>query len=398
MGDHPMTIAIMKRLAAASAMALSAGLLCWSGGAALAKDMHGLEPEESDVLKIETPKPNWFYVNGGWYVNGTTIFDAKTGKMKGMVSTSHSADLAFDPLGKYYYVSETMWSKGNRGTRQDMVSVYDTTEMKLLTEITIPDRIIISDRKQNFIVSEDGKLGFIYNLSPASSVNVVDFAKRKFLKTIEVPGCATLIPNPGIGFSALCSDGSMATVNVSSAKPAITRSASFFSATDDPIFENFGYDKTKKQAVFLTYTGQIYTAQMAATPTISKPFSIQQAAGYKPGETKPLDLAWYPGGRQPSAYHRPSGQLYVLMHMGEYWSHKQGGDEIWIVDVATQKVVKRHPIKHASGHIEVTQDAEPKIFINDEEGNGFIIDAKTGKEDHEIKSAGSGIIHVADPS
>jgi methylamine dehydrogenase heavy chain len=280
-----------------------------------------------------------------------------------------------------------------------MVSVYDTVDLKLQTEITIPDRIIIGDRKQNFIISDDGKWGYIYNLSPASAVNIVDLEKRKFAKTVELPGCATLISNPGVGFSALCSDGSMATVSaLTTSKPQITRTAPFFSATDDPIFENFGYDKAKKEVVLLSYTGLVYTAKLGAAPTVSQPFSLQTAAGYRTAETKPLDLAWYPGGRQPMALHKKSGQLYVLMHMGEYWSHKEGAEEIWVLDVAAKKVVRRFPIEEKMSHIEVTQDDEPKIFINSDEGNGFILDGKTGEEHHKIVNSGGGIIHSADPS
>jgi methylamine dehydrogenase heavy chain len=356
------------------------------------------ESETSDVAKMEPPKTDWVFVRGGFGTEGTSIYDTRTGKMKGMVSTSASSDLALDPTGKFYYVSETIWSKGNRGTRQDMVSVYDVIDLKLQSEIVIPDRILVGERRQNFIISDDGKWGFIYNLSPASSVNVVDLAKRKFLKTIELPGCASLIPNAAVGFSALCSDGSMATVTVAASKPQISRSAPFFSATGDPIFDNFQYDKARQQVVMMTYTGLIYIAKMGATPTISEPFSLQVAAGYAPAETRPLDVAWYPGSRQPMALHRPSGELYVLMHMGEYWSHKGGGEEVWVLDVASRKVVRRFAIKGRMGHIEVTQSADPMIFLNDEEGEGFILNGKTGKEEHTIERAGGGVIHVIDPS
>jgi len=355
------------------------------------------EMETSDVMAIDPPQAGWFYVNGGWWQQGTSIFDAKSGKMKGMVATSQSADLAFDPARKYYYVSQTIWSKGNRGTRQDLVAVYDTTAMKLLTEITIPNRIIIGDRRQNFVVSDDGKWGFIYNLSPATSVNVVDLVRRKFARTVEVPGCAALIPN-GAGFSALCSDGSMATVSLAGAKPAITRSAPFFSATDDPIFENFGYDKASGTAVMISYSGLVYTAKMGPVPTISQPFSLQGAAGYEPASTKPSMPAWYPGTRQPMALHQPSGHVFVLMHLGEFWSHKAAGNEVWELDVAAKKVVKRIILKKPAEHIGVSQDAAPMLFVNDEEGTGIVIDAKTGEEKHTIEHAGSGLISVVDPS
>ncbi|MBT2187285.1 amine dehydrogenase large subunit [Sphingobium nicotianae] len=353
------------------------------------------EGETSEVSKMEPPKPEWVFVRGGFGSEGTSIYDTKTGKMKGMVNTSASSDMALDPTGKFYYVSETIWTKGNRGTRQDMVAVYDAIDLKLQADINIPDRLLVGERKQNFIISDDGKWGFVYNMSPASSVNVVDLTKRKFVKAIELPGCAALMPNPAVGFSALCSDGSLATVTVGGAKPVITHSAPFFSATGDPIFENFQYDKAKQQTVMMSYTGLIYTATLGATPTVAQPYSIQAAAGYAAADTKPLAVDWYPGGRQPMALHRPSGELYVLMHMGEYWSHKAAGEEIWVLDTTSRKVVRRFPLKIPAAHIEVTQGAEPMIFLNEEEGgNGIILDGKTGKEEHKIERAGGGMAYT----
>lgn len=367
-------------------------------GAAPAADPNPVtETETSDVMTIDPPKLGWFYVDGGWDMGGTSIFDSESGKMKGMVETRRLADFALDPAGKYYYVAETIWSKIDRGVRQDMVSVYDTREMKLTTEIPIPGRILIGARKNNFVVSDDGKWGFVYNLDPASSVNVVDLVKRKFYKNIELPGCASMMPNPGVGFSALCSDGSLATVKIAGGTPQITRTPPFFSATDDPIFDNYAYDAVKKEAVFLTYTGLIYTAKIGAEPAVAKPFSIQAAAGIRPGETKPLELNWLPGGRQPMALHRPSGHLFVLMHMGEYWSHKASGTEIWEVDLAAQKVVKRLPLKQPLNNLEITQTDKPMIFANDEEKKGFVIDVSTGEQKHEIENAGAGVITVMNP-
>lgn len=357
-----------------------------------------LEMETSDVLTITPPQPTWFFVDGGWDMPGTSIFDGETGKMKGMVETRRLADFAIDPAGKFYYVAETIWSKGDRGTRQDMVSVYDSQTLNLITEVPLPGRILIGSRKNNFIVSDDGKTAYVYDFSPVSGVNIVDLVKRKFVTAVELPGCASLMPNPGVGFSALCSDGSLATVAIKGTKADISHSAPFFSATDDPIFDNFTYDKRKKETTFLTYTGQIYQAKLGATPTISAPFSIQAAAGIRPGETKPLELNWYPGGRQPMALHRPSGHLFVLMHMGEYWSHKASGTEVWEVDLATQKVVKRRALKEPMNNIEVSQTDKPLLFMNGEEGSAIVIDVATGEEKHKIEKAGGSTITVADPS
>lgn len=353
-----------------------------------------LEPEESNTVTIDPPKPGWFFVDGGWDMPGTSIFDSETGKMKGMVETRRLADMAIDPAGRYYYVSETIWSKGDRGTRQDMVSVYDSKTLNLLTEIPLPGRILIGSRKNNFIISDDGKTGYIYDFSPTSGVNIVDLSKRKFVAAIELPGCASLMPNPGVGFSALCSDGSLATVAIKGAKGDITHSAPFFDATNDPIFDNFAYDRKTKSTTFLTYTGQIYTARISATPVIAAPFSIQAAAGIRVGETKPLELNWYPGGRQPMALHRPTGHLFVLMHKGEYWSHKAPGDEVWQVDVAAKKVIKRFALKEPMGNIEVSQTEKPLLYMNGEKGEALVLDVATGEEKHKIEHAGGGTITV----
>lgn len=381
-----------KMIVAAALATLMAGSVMTAQAAPAA-----LAPEESDTLTIDPPKLGWFFVDGGWDTPGTSIFDSETGKMKGMVETRRLADMAIDPAGRYYYVSETIWSKADRGTRQDMVSVYDSKTLNLLTEIPLPGRILIGSRKNNFIISDDGKTGYVYDFSPTSGVNIVDLAKRKFVAAIELPGCASLMPNPGVGFSALCSDGSLATVAIKGTKGDITHSAPFFDATNDPIFDNFAYDRKTKTTTFLTYTGQIYTAQMSATPVIAAPFSIQAAAGIRVGETKPLELNWYPGGRQPMALHRPTGHLFVLMHKGEYWSHKAPGDEVWQVDVAAKKVIKRLPLKEPMGHIEVSQTDKPLLYMNGEKGEALVLDVATGEEKHKIEKAGGGVITVPEP-
>ena len=98
------------------------------------------------------------------------------------------------------------------------------------------------------------------------------------------------------------------------------------------------------------------------------------------------------------ALHRPSGHLFVLMHMGEYWSHKASGTEVWEVDLATQKVVKRRTLKEPMNNIEVSQTDKPMLFMNGEGGNAIVVDVATGEEKHRIERAGGSTITVADPS
>ncbi len=382
--------------AAVSALALLGGI-----PAAHAADP--LQPDpELEAVTLSAPKPSWVFVERGFVVPGNAIYDTDTGKMLGLVEASTLSDLSIDPAGKAYYVSESIWTKGWRGTRQDMITVYDSATLKLKTEIAMPGRILIGGRKFNFVLADAGKTAYVYNLDPASSVNMVDLTKGKFVKKIELPGCASLMPVTFVGFSALCSDGSLATVKTAGAKPEITRSAPFFSATNDPIFDNFGYDGVKQEAVFLTYTGQVYTAKLGETPKISEPFSIQAAAGVAPGDTKPLDVHWYPGARQGLAYHLGSGHAFVLMHTGEYWTHKDAGTEVWELDVAAKKVVRRIPLEHPASAIAITQEANPKLVLSTERGEDgpsalVILDAKTGEQKFKLPSSGGGVLRTLEP-
>lgn len=383
----------------------SASLLALLGSAVMASAASGqtapaiapatsppvLESETAYTRKLDAAQPHWAYIRGDWETGATLIFDGDTGKMKGMINTSKWSDLAIDPTNSFYYVSETIWTKKLRGDRQDMVTIYDPTELKLVAEVPMPGRLLVGARKNNFVISDDGKTGYVYNLSPASSVNVIDLAKRKFVQTVELPGCASLMPNPVGGFSALCGDGTIATAAVTGKTSKITHTAPFFSATNDPIFDNYIYDRGKAEATFLTYTGLISQAKIGATPVVGTPWSIQQAAGLRVGDGKPLDINWLPGGRQPMALHRASGHLYVLMHMGEYWTQKDPGTEIWDVDLASKKVIKRFPLKKPVENIEVTQDAKPMIFVN-AENTTWVFDAKTFEQKFEMERAGGGVI------
>lgn len=376
-------------LRAACLLMAGAGLAI--GAAGVAPAAVPTEPETATVATLPAPSPKWFYVRGGFDSAGTQIVDSTTGKMVGMVDTSRSSDMAIDPAGKFYYVSETIWSKGNRGTRQDLLTIYDANSLKLQTEVTFPGRLIIGAQVNNFALSEDGKSAYIFNLTPAASVNIVDLVKRKFSRNVELPGCAGLMPIPE-GLVSVCSDGSLASLNLSGGKAEITRSAPFFHATNDPVFDAFNYSIKRKEAVFISYTGLIYTAKIGLKPEIAAPFSIQAAAGLRPGDTKPLDVNWLPGGRQLTAWHHASNHLYVLMHMGEFWTQKDPGEEIWDVDLSTKKVVKRFPLEDHIDNIAVTQGDKPKLFINTMRNDGYILDLATWTLGPKIGQIGGGII------
>ena len=68
------------------------------------------------------------------------------------------------------------------------------------------------------------------------------------------------------------------------------------------------------------------------------------------------------------AFHVASGKLYVLMHAGEHWTQKKPGTELWIIDVATHKVIRRAELKDAATAVAVSQDDHPVLYLSTEKG------------------------------
>ena len=362
-------------------------------------------PLESDISDVATLKPNGphrFFTSGfrDLYFG---IFDADSGKMEGSIPAGYVPNLAISPDNSNFFVSETYWTHGSRGQRQDLVSIWDAKTLKLVKEIPLPGRALVGGKLHNFQLSADGSKAYVYIMLPASSVVWLDLKKQAVGGTIEIPGCALIFPWGASAFASLCANGSLALVNLNGAgQAAVTHSKPFFDGANDPIYENSFIDPTTGKALFLSYSGLVYPAKLGTDPVIEKPWSIQQAAGFAIAGTGVQELAWRPGGGQPAALHKSSGRLFVLMHMGTYWTHKQGGTEVWVLDTNTRKLLKRirlQPIA-TSGlandrpplyeTIGVSQDsAKPLIYLLSDQGGGDVVmDASTGEILRKVESAG----------
>lgn len=354
-----------------------------------------LEVEESDTADLPALSPHWIIAENNWASGASRIFDGDTGKMLGQITLSSLANSTTDPLGRYFFTAESIWTKQTRGTRQDFLTVRDARTLKILRDIPLPGRLLVGNRKYSLGVSGDGTLAFIYNMDPASSVTIVDIAAGRVLRTVEVPGCAM---TTGFGRRAaisLCSDGSagLVTTSADGKRSELKASAPFFTADSDPVFDNFAVNSVSGEAVFLTYSGKVFVATAAQEMAIAAPWSLQEAAGYPAGVTTPQSVNWYPGGRQPLAYSKAADRLFVLMHMGEYWSQKVPGQELWTFEASTRKLLKRTKLEDDITDIAVSQDESPLLFLGSEE-NLHVWDAMTLEEKHVIAEASHGMLSV----
>lgn len=369
-----------------------------------------VEIEQSDVATLKPNGPHRFFTIG-FRDSSFGIFDADTGKMEGSIPAGYVPNLAITPDNSQFLVSETYWAHGARGKREDLVSIWDARTLKLVKEIPLPNRALVAGKIQDFQVNSDGSKAYVYSMRPASSVVWLDLKKQSIGGNIEIPGCALIFPWGIAGFASLCGDGSLALVNIgASGAPEITRTKPFFDAESDPIYDNSLVDRNTGKALFLSYTGLVYQAKLGTDTTFEKPWSIQQAAGFAKAGTGVQELAWRPGGDQPVALHKASGRLFVLMHMGTYWTHKQGGTEVWVLDTNTKTLVKRialqpiptsglagdHPPYYAT--IGVSQDSDkPQIYLVSEDGGGDVVmDAGTGEILRKVEFAGGESVLVTE--
>lgn len=356
-----------------------------------------LETEVSDVATLKPPGPHRLLISGGM-AGGVRVIDGDAGTVEGQIQAAPGANFAIDPNDKFYYIAETMWSRLNRGKREDLVSVYDD-QLKLVAEIPIPGRLISVPKSPSFDLSADGRLGYVYDMQPASSVVVVDLAARKVAGVVETPGCGMIYPWGTSGFASLCADGTLAHAVRRGSKFTVTHSARFFDPENDPVFEESIVDRDSGQAYFISYTGSVYPVLLGDSPKFDPPWSLQEAVGLPSVSTEPEHLAWRPGGGRIAALHKATGRLFVLMHAGTHWSHKDAGTHVWVMDTKTRKRIARFQLPSAADVIVVTQDAEPLLFVS---GTGFdpssaltIMNAQTGEVLRSVPGVSGGIAAVS---
>jgi methylamine dehydrogenase heavy chain len=348
------------------------------------------QAEQLDVATLKPQHPHRLFALSE--TAGVKILNGDSLEIEGLIPAADSSVLALDPAGRYFYVCESIWTRGNRGTRQDMISVYDSRTLNLLSEISLPlGRALADPLVHGCDISADGKLAYVYNMQPASSVTVVDLQQRKVVSTVELPGCALAFPWGNRGFSALCGDGSVASVPLSASGQAgrVSHTAKFFNADDDPIFSESLVDRATGRAFLISFTGLIYPAHLSEQSSVDSPWSLQAAAGFAVASTSMHELAWRPGGEGCiMAWHKASNRLYVLMHPGTHFTQKLPGTEVWVVDPEARKVLNRIRLEEPGNTVAISQDGQPVLYVLTSSGAVVTYDPASGEQRGKVKTRG----------
>ena len=390
----------MRRAATGLAYGCSLALC----GAASAQDGESTPPvlpaETSDVAVLPEAGPHRIFSFSPYGSGGVVVLEAGDPAIKsvGTIPTTDNAAVALRSDASKIYFAETYWSHGNRGERSDILSVYDGQTLDLESEIPIPGHLHVVAKLSQMGLSEDEKLAFIYDLVPSSSVHVIDLQQEALVTSVDIPGCGLVYPFGPRSFATVCGDGTIGSVTLSaSGEPEIGFTASIFDPDVDPVLENSLVDRGTGQGYFLTYTGRVLPVTLGSELEAGQAWSIQEAAGMPAAGPGVQELAWRPGGGQMMALHRASERLYVLMHPGNHWTHKQPGTEVWVLDAKAHSLLRRIPLDKPARSVAVSQGEEPLLYVFGAEGgpDGVEVrDATTGKVLRSRTLAGTGLIFV----
>jgi methylamine dehydrogenase heavy chain len=312
-------------------------------------------------------------------LNGKVIIldaeqETRNKQYKGTYDTSLIASVAIAKTRPEMYVYETFYTRGNRGTRTDVVTIYDKTSLNVLDEIIIPGgkraQMLPSDFTIHLI--DDEKYLLLFNFTPSTSVAVVDVEKRKMINEIDLPSCSLIYPTGKRGFSSICSDASMVSYQLDKKGQVKNKSKieSFFGIDEDALFERPVL--IDGIAYFPTFNANLREVDLRgdkAVPGKSWRLRTEEEAAAN----------WRPGGMQLSGADS-MGNLYLLMHDGgAEGTHKYPGAEVWVFDVKNQKRVRRIPLIMPGLVVEISQDKSPYLFVTNVEMNIDVYDALTGK-------------------
>jgi methylamine dehydrogenase heavy chain len=271
------------------------------------------------------PNPHWVWV-ADVLLRRSALLDLDRGAFLGMVSTGYLAPTASFPRSRSeFYWPETYYSRGSRGSRTDVVTFYDTLSLSPTGEVVIPPKRAINVLPSaNTALSDDDRFLAVFNMTPATSLSIVDVGRRAFVGEIATPGCSLVFAAGTRRFLVLCADGALLTVTLDDTgrEASKVRTASFFDWRSDPVTEKAV--RHGDRWLFVSFEGIVHPVNVS-------------------GDAPRIEAT--------------SGRFYSLMHQGGADTHKEPGSEVWVYDLATRKRIQRIELRHP-GFSLLSQDFE----------------------------------------
>jgi len=340
-----------------------------------------VEPETAGRVMLGQPTPAWFLIKGS---SGSYLYDGDTGEMQGLISHDWYTPAIEPNIDKgEFYLAESFYSRGVRGTRTDVVTIVDLETLSTRSEIVIPAKTAPAALRHYIGLLGDRRHLAVFNMTPAQSVSIVDVVDLRFVGEISTPGCAIIMPTGDRAFAMICGDGTLQLIGLDEEgkEASRSRSKSFFMVEEDPVFAL--PLETEDGWLLVTHDGRAFDVNV-------KEQEIRVGLPWWLISEEDRAERWRPGGAQPLTLHRRTNLLYVLMHQGAVDTHGEPGTEIRIIDTARRRAIGRLDLESPANHILVSDEAQPKLYVFGGDGKLHIHDALTVARLRTIDEPGPG--------
>jgi methylamine dehydrogenase heavy chain len=351
-----------ERISRATAVAMCAWFSAGTTGAyaATAEFPTPLPPDTiQKVEKLPAKYPTtWSFLNYAGDRIELRNVGSDSREVKGQLQAHDSATLLVPDKRPEFYVADTVWSRGVRGTRTDFITIYDTQTLNAIGEIVLPGtkRALITAMEGLLTFTDDQRMALVFNFTPASSVAVVDLIKRQVLGEVDIPGCSLVYPTGTRGFSTLCSSGTLLTVRLDANGAVAGRSETkaFNPLDTDPLFT--ASTLVGGVRYFPSLHGRVQPIDMRGDEVKVLPDWQLVTAADAAGQ-------WRPSGWQIVASDEQK-LLYVLMQPGAHeGTHKDPATEVWVFNVATKTRIKRIRLVRPGSSISLTHGADQLLLV-----------------------------------
>ena len=323
-----------------------------------------LAPEPRNrVVQLSAPKAHWVWVNDlsvfSMPDGKSHLIDGDTGRYLGVINTGYSfLNLTIPHKYDRIYSAETYYQRGTRGERTDVISIYDPNNLSFIEEIIIPaKRASNVPTLWNAVLTDDQSFMVVFNLTPATSLSVIDIVKRSFVGEIAIPGCGFALPAGGRRVASICGDGTLMLTKLAADGTLDTRSKTevFFDPNTDPVTEKAV--RYRGSYLFVSVEGMLHQADVSRERVrFLEPWSLVSDADRQ--------TSWRVGGMQHLAVHEAKGRLYTLMLQGDRKHHKDSGVAVWVYDLTSHERIQTIMLKEIADSIQVSPDDAPLLFTS----------------------------------
>lgn len=298
------------------------------------------EVPAEQIGRVETlPEPfsnTWFWASDP-VLERVALVDFAENRVLGSVDGGWGINAPLFPQrsSQEFYVPETHYSRGSRGERTDVVTIYESKTLSPVAEIIIPSkRAHNALPNANAALTDDEQFLAVFNMTPAQSISIVDVHNRRFLEEIPTPGCSLTYGAGERRIMMFCADGALlfVSLNQDGTLRETQRTERLFDPQTDPLTEK-GV-RAGNTWYFVSFQSNLYSIDISQEPRNT---GAMFAPAWSLVNNEERADRWRIGGRQLLAVHEESNTAFVLMHQGGVDSHKTGGTHAWTFDLAAKK-------------------------------------------------------------